>query len=594
MIKQVGLNIAGVGGSLLERALVQQLSAFLGELQIDVFAGSPLQLQCELLQVELILGLARLHIHARQHVSNELDRSGDVGLVGVVVGGVLDHILQQKRVPCQPRGRFRQITVELQLPRLFQALRLVDELGEGRVGGALLLKLKLPIDLARAVLDERVEHGHELQEDVPNVPHDRILVLSPRQLLGHLTVHAMHLEAIRKHRSDELLSPMLGNGRRVGGIRRAQRLDPEISQVLEILDEVPFGVHDLTDDLLSLLLLLAHAVRNLLRHGIDPELLFIVLVPVQARARFLPLETRLQFQIQPRLLLQPPRTGDGITQSISRAGGRVAFGQQGEDAIHLGRVFHQRLSKLIEFLRRVPQSMIVRDIVKQLLGVEGPPQQQRKVPIGRLDDVRDQIDRLLAREGIFIGQLVLRPFADADPLAKRIRDTREQGWVDQRRPSLGRHHRRRSRRAARLLQRRPLFRRVRPVRGGDHGRGGGHGHRPRAHLARRPSIEGRRMCCSIGGVVDGRGALDRGALRFRLPSPVRNHSTAHGLAMIAIQRVRGHGHGPLVVPFGHNATLRRRPRHGGLVGMMSERARRRLRVAVGVDGRRSRHARHGS
>jgi hypothetical protein len=103
-----------------------------------------------------------------------------------------------------------------------------------------------------------------------------------------------------KHRSYKLLAPMLWNW---GGLRIAERLHPEIAKILEVLDKVALGVHQLRDDLLALLLLVGDAIRDLLRDTVDPQLLLLaVQVFVQAGSRLFSLQARLYPHVQTGLL----------------------------------------------------------------------------------------------------------------------------------------------------------------------------------------------------------------------------------------------------------------------------------------------------
>lgn len=107
-----------------------------------------------------------------------------------------------------------------------------------------------------------------------------------------------------------------------------ERVDPEISQILEILDKVPFCVADLTDNLLPLLLSVADTVRNFLRYAVDPQLLLVGLVNIVIVDRgfsFL-LEANSSLQVQLGHLLETARACDRVAELIGCACWRVTFG----------------------------------------------------------------------------------------------------------------------------------------------------------------------------------------------------------------------------------------------------------------------------
>jgi hypothetical protein len=70
-------------------------------------------------------------------------------------------------------------------------------------------------------------------------------------------------------------------------------------------------------------------------------------------------------------------------------------------------------AELIQLRRTIPQPVVIRDIMEELLRIERASEQQRQIAIGRLDNIRNLIHRLPAVERILVRQAVL------DPVRKR-------------------------------------------------------------------------------------------------------------------------------------------------------------------------------
>ena len=114
-----------------------------------------------------------------------------------------------------------------------------------------------------------------------------------------------------------------------------ERVDPKVSQIFQILDEVPFCVADLTDNLLPLLLLVADAVRNFLWYAVNPQLLLVGLVDIVIVDRSLSflLEASSSLKVQLGHLLEAARASNRVAELIGCACWRVAFGKKDENTI---------------------------------------------------------------------------------------------------------------------------------------------------------------------------------------------------------------------------------------------------------------------
>jgi hypothetical protein len=173
-----------------------------------------------------------------------------------------------------------------------------------------MLEFVLAKQLVCTILDERCEVGHELQEHISYVVHDKVLLLTPSERFRKARVDHVDFLAVAEDSADELLSAVLWDWR---GRGVSERLHPEITKVLQILHEIPFGVHQLRNNFLALLLLVRDAISDILRHGVDPQLLlFVIHVFVQTGTRFFALETGLYPHVETSLLLKAAGTGDGI------------------------------------------------------------------------------------------------------------------------------------------------------------------------------------------------------------------------------------------------------------------------------------------
>lgn len=174
------------------------------------------------------------------------------------------------------------------------------------------------------------------------------------------------------------------------------------------------------------------------------------------------MESRLGLEVKPRLLLESSWTGDTVTQTIACACGGVAVGEEGEDAGGDGRLVDgdgrvgvvswrevvrgqercgEALLELVQLKGRVPQAVVVGDVVEELLRVESSSKEEREVAIRRFDDVRDLVHCVAAVECVGVDEPVLEALVDDDASLERLGDAREEGGVDDGRSQ--RHERRR-------------------------------------------------------------------------------------------------------------------------------------------------------
>jgi hypothetical protein len=91
----------------------------------------------------------------------------------------------------------------------------VDKLGESRITPLLLLKLVLPVQLMRSVLDERPKVRHHVEEDVANVVDDVGLLLTLVEEFREADVDRVDLEDIPKDLLDKVFAASFGDD--VGG-----------------------------------------------------------------------------------------------------------------------------------------------------------------------------------------------------------------------------------------------------------------------------------------------------------------------------------------------------------------------------------------
>jgi hypothetical protein len=115
-----------------------------------------------------------------------------------------------------------------------------------------------------------------------------------------------------------------------------------------------------------------------------------------------------RLHVQPGLLFEPPRACDAIIQLVPGTGWGVTIGEQSKDAgwqgdfvgryrvsalsrgdvgqvegglvldgqFATGKGTGQLCSELIELIGAVPEAVVVSDIVKELLGIQGTPEKQ--------------------------------------------------------------------------------------------------------------------------------------------------------------------------------------------------------------------------
>jgi hypothetical protein len=81
-------------------------------------------------------------------------------------------------------------------------------------------------------------------------------------------------------------------------------------------------------------------------------------------------------------------------------------------------------SELEQFIGTVPKPVIIRNIVEELLRIQRPSQEQSKISVSGLDDVRDLIHGLSAVKSIFVGQPVFDAVRERYSVAKSLCDTR--------------------------------------------------------------------------------------------------------------------------------------------------------------------------
>ncbi len=426
------------------------------------------------------------------------------------------------------------------------------------------------------VQDERLELRHEFEEYVANTLDHWTFLLPFGQGSGELgadTVDARRVDDVGEDGLYDSFPPLRRNRRHTVDLA-PERINPEVPEILEVLDEVPFRVANFRDDFLSLLLSVTGAVCNFLGHAVDPQLLLVRLIHiivVDGRPS-LALEARPHLQVQPRHLLQPSRTSNRVAQLIPCAGGGIALGQQNEHAVDcrlLLNLLCHGFPKLVHLVGRITQSVLVCDIVEELLRIERAAQKQCQIPVGGPNDVGENVDRFGATESILVGEFVLGPVAHDDLLAEAFGNAGEKRRVDDWWPDLGSG---RTFAVDRVAHRRSLNESLRVCLFARGDRGWyyrrGHRHGPvavvanRRHHTRGPRLGSRRPIPSwVPGVwrcvathVVGCG----GAGTWR--SPIGNHTAAHGLVRISVsvvRRITTHGHGPFLhMPLRHDPSLR--------------------------------------
>jgi len=58
--------------------------------------------------------------------------------------------------------------------------------------------------------------------------------------------------------------------------------------------------------------------------------------------------------------------------------------------------------------------VIIGDIMKEFLGIQGSAQEEGEVSVGGLDDVGDLVDGLSAVKGVLVGQAILDAISEGD------------------------------------------------------------------------------------------------------------------------------------------------------------------------------------
>lgn len=86
--------------------------------------------------------------------------------------------------------------------------------------------------------------------------------------------------------------------------------------------------------------------------------------------------------------------------------------------------------ELIEFVRAVPQPVVVRDVVEKLLEVERPSEQESEVSVVGVEERAQEVDRLASVECVLVRQPVLDPLRQRQTRPERLGHAREHRWVD--------------------------------------------------------------------------------------------------------------------------------------------------------------------
>ena len=94
----------------------------------------------------------------------------------------------------------------------------------------------------------------------------------------------------------------------------------------------------------------------------------------------------------------------------------------------------QLSAELVEVVRAVPQSMVIRHRMEELLRVQCTSEQERQVAVRRLDDVRDGVHSLAPVERVLVCQSILETIGELYPRLESLRDPRQKRGIDDRRP----------------------------------------------------------------------------------------------------------------------------------------------------------------
>ena len=415
VIKEVQLDLGAVGlrAALLEGALEHEFAPRVAELQIDELARLELELLTQEAELQAVLAAARLVVHeAEQALDLEYDLGQD-DPVHVVVGRVLEHLLEQERVSGEARRRLGEEAIHRQLPRHGLALRVLDKHGKHRVDRALLFETQSRRCLVRTIVHVRLKVRHDLRVHVANVLDHGAVPLPARQHIDEPCVHGEYVEQVAEHCAHELGAARLGQN-----VLRAQRREPKVAEVLEVLDVGALRRDDLKDDLLPLALRRRHALVDVARHRLGPQLRRNV---HEALVAIVVLQRRVHDQL--RLPLQAVRTGDAVAPLVARARRAVAAGQQGEYA---RRVRHARIvqrtigaehaerrlvcraegatrvcavvRKLVQLVLRVAQPVRVRGVVQKVLRIQRAAEEQHHVAVRDARQLHKAVDGFLAVE----------------------------------------------------------------------------------------------------------------------------------------------------------------------------------------------------
>ena len=416
VIKEVQLDLGAVGlrAALLEGALEHEFAPRVAELQVNELARLELELLAQEAELQTVLAAARLVVHEAEQALDLVYDLGQDDLVHVVVGRVLEHLLEQERVSGEARRRLGQEAVHRQLPRDGLALRVLDEHRKHRVDRALLFQAQARRCLVRAIVHVRLKVRHDLRVHVADVLDHGAVPLPARQHIDEPRVHGENVEQVAEHCAHELGAARLGQN-----VLRAQRREPQVAQVLEVLDVGALRRDDLKDDLLPLALRRRHALVHVAAHGLGPQLRRNV---HEALVAIVVLQRRMHDQL--RLPLQAVRTGDAVAPRIARARRTVAACEQRKYARRVRRACHvQRpavgaeqaerrlvrraeratqvrvvVRKLVQLVLRVAQSVRVRGVVQKVLRIQRAAEEQHHVAVRDVRQLYQAVDGFFAVE----------------------------------------------------------------------------------------------------------------------------------------------------------------------------------------------------
>jgi hypothetical protein len=89
-------------------------------------------------------------------------------------------------------------------------------------------------------------------------------------------------------------------------------------------------------------------------------------------------------------------------------------------------------AELVDLVGVVAEPVVVRDVVEELLGVEGAAKEEGEAPVRRLDDEADLVNGGGAVERVRVREAVLDVLRERHPRAERLSHLGEQGSIDNR------------------------------------------------------------------------------------------------------------------------------------------------------------------